>query len=171
VNEPSTSPNVTRLGDCFARPPVPAVPERTRNFNAGAVTIGVEYRLLTTEIIERSYAGEVQLEADDRGISVHVFDTDTGLEHLRFDDFDDDKHYHYIFPDGTHIRIGFDSIAQGEMLPWVLGCIRGRLPEMLTFAGAGSTARRVELATIDAVLGEVTVAAQYATASNRSGSI
>jgi hypothetical protein len=82
----------------YDRMPIPPVPEHTECVDAGAVSIGVEYRLLTDAI---AAASEVQGAAgtdaaraglDDRGVSLHVFAELGGerLEVLRFDCFQED---------------------------------------------------------------------------------
>src|SRR5262249_58922844 len=88
--------------------PVPAFEERTTRFEAGAVTIGVEYRLLDERTILEFYGPDARAKFDnvapagigdvveEDGLCVHVFGTDDGLEYLRFDCFDDAPHYHYL---------------------------------------------------------------------------
>jgi hypothetical protein len=79
-------------------------------------------------------------EINDGGLTIHVFETSNGNEHLRFDCFSDRPHYHYIFGDEYHINVAFDSVANGDMFHWVLQCFRtGRLRSMLAETGDGGT--------------------------------
>jgi len=78
-----------------------------------------------------------------------VWGSDDGHEYLRFDVFADEPHYHYVHKPGAggdvvNNVIDFDAVASGEMLPWVLDCLRKRLPEMLRAAGGESVAAAVE---------------------------
>jgi hypothetical protein len=66
----------------------------------------------------------------------------TGREHLRFDVFDGEPHYHYIHYDAAgavtvNNVVYFDTTAHGEMLPWVLDTLRRRMGALLDQAGAG----------------------------------
>ncbi|MEE2673125.1 MAG: hypothetical protein VX466_04975, partial [Myxococcota bacterium] len=85
--------------------PIPPVDSQTEYFEAGAVSFGVEYRLLDDAIAAASNleSAEGQNSAssfDDRGVSLHVFGSaaegEEPLEYLRFDCFDEDPHYHYV---------------------------------------------------------------------------
>lgn len=137
------------IGKTYAIPPQPPVPENLTTFEAGNLSIGVEYRdvdpegLLATyrdnpahlaELLARSPEGGFT----DEGVSLHVFDATDGHEYVRFDVFDDDPHYHYNHHGSEVVNnvIEFDVTAHGDMLPWALERIRTRLPEMLTEAGA-----------------------------------
>ena len=65
---------------------------------------------------------------------------DDDFEYVRFDVFDGEPHYHYVHrPDAEHEIannvIDFDVVAHGDMLPWAIGCLRVRLPEMLRAVG------------------------------------
>ena len=51
--------------------------------------------------------------------------------------------------------IDFDAVASGEMLPWVLDCLRTRLPQMLRAAGGESVAAAVDPAVVTRATGDV----------------
>jgi hypothetical protein len=158
---------------------VPHSKDKTIMVEAGAVTFGVEYRYLTGEVLTEVYGAEVAKRAManrfgvpdldlstpiDSGVSVHVFDTATGEERLRFDDLDQERrhpaHYHYMGPDGRHALGWFDPAAEGRYMPWVLERLRTRLPDMLAFAGAGDLAARVDTNVVEAALPRVSAAVE-----------
>jgi hypothetical protein len=140
------------IGKVYTIPPQPPVEEHTRWLDAGPVRLGVEYRELDPASLVATYAGNAAHLAEleerspaggftDEGVSIHVSSACTGREHLRFDVFDGEPHYHYIHyhADGTvsaNNVIDFDVTAHGEMLPWVLDTLRGRMGVMLAQAGA-----------------------------------
>ena len=150
--------------------PIPPVAAQTEYFEAGAVTIGVEYRLLDDAIAEASTidaasgddsAGSIE----DRGVCLHVFGNEAGerVERLRFDCFDEDPHYHYVsWQESRNEMIHIDPVADGDPLAWSLERIRTRLPQMLERAGAAELARRVDLAQLEAVVPLVSEAAYRA---------
>ena len=91
----------------YDRMPIPPNEKLTEYFDAGNVRIGVEYRILTDDVVAEirktlkvaNGADEGQLEnLDDSGVSLHVFAGAAGnqLEYLRFDCFREDPHYHYV---------------------------------------------------------------------------
>ncbi len=151
--------------------PIPPVEEQTRYFEAGAIAIGVEYRLLNDEIVNQHLEAQEQRidignNIDDRGVSLHVFgvqDNGDRLEHLRFDCFDDGPHYHYVDWLGrSNDVVPIDAVADGDPLAWALDRIRTRLPQMLERAGADDIARRVDLSALEAILPQVSEAAYRA---------
>jgi hypothetical protein len=150
--------------------PIPPVEAQTEYFEAGAITIGVEYRLLTDAIaavstIETAAGGDSAGSSfDDRGVALHVFgssaDGSEPKEYLRFDCFDEDPHYHYVsFKDRSNEMLHIDPIADGDPLVWALDRIRTRLPQMLERAGAAEVAARVDARLIEAVLPKVSESA------------
>jgi hypothetical protein len=148
--------------------PIPPVEEHTERFDAGAVSFGVEYRLLTDAIAAASaIEGATGPDAagagfDDRGVSLHVFAEVGGrrVEVLRFDCFQEDPHYHYVSWEArSNEMLHIDPVAEGDPLAWALERIRTRLPQMLERAGAGDAAARVDLRRVEAVLPRVTEAA------------
>lgn len=152
--------------------PIPPVAVHTRYFDAGAVKIGVEYRLLDDAIAEAhmrevdaagTYAPATGVE--DRGVSLHVCGEQDGelREFLRFDCFVEDPHYHYIsWRARTNEMAHMDPIADGDALAWALERIRTRLPQMLARAGAGELAARLDAAALEEALPRVVEAAYRA---------
>jgi hypothetical protein len=167
---------------------VPYLEEKTIMVEAGAVTIGVEYRYLTGAVLTEVYGAEVARRAMggrfgapdldlsspiDSGVSVHVFDSATGEERLRFDDLDQEgrhpAHYHYMGPDGRHALGWFDPAAEGSYMPWVLERLRTRLPDMLAFAGAGDLARSIDPEVVEGALPRVIAAMETQAAAAAKG--
>ena len=158
------------MGEVYNMPPQPPVEANTTYFPAGAVTIGVEYRDVDPASLEATYADNeahlAELAArspeggfSDEGVSIHVCGTDDAHEYLRFDVFDDEPHYHYVHrtTDNT-VRnqvIDFDNTAHGDMLTWVIGCLRTRLPEMLRAAGGAQVASGLDANTIASAIDAV----------------
>ncbi|MCW2656512.1 MAG: hypothetical protein JWR06_705 [Jatrophihabitans sp.] len=141
---------------------IPPVAANTRYVAAGAISIGVEYRLINEEIVQANLNAHgldtsgpdvrARMIADDGGVSLHVCDTETRTEYLRFDLFDGSPHYHYLAPGDYQINIPYDWFACGDMTSWALRCIRERLPEMLAFCGAQDLAGQVDPAQIEAAM-------------------
>ena len=50
-------------------------------------------------------------------------------------------------------------MAHGDMLPWAIGCLRNRLPDMLRQAGGSQLADRIDPAVLGPVVDEVAVIA------------
>lgn len=152
--------------------PIPPVTAHTRWFEAGAVRVGVEYRLLDDAIAAAHMSvvdgGEKYAQAEglaDSGVSLHVFAEQDGewREFLRFDCFGEDPHYHYISSrDRMNDMVHVDPIADGDALAWALERIRTRLPQMLARAGAPEVARRLDAAALEAALPRVAEAAYRA---------
>ncbi len=154
----------------YDKMPIPPVEAHTEHFEAGAVTFGVEYRLLTdavaaASVVESAAGGDAGGESfDDRGVSIHVFasepDAGSRLEYLRFDCFHEDPHYHYVsWKDRSNEMLHIDPVADGDPLAWALERIRTRLPQMLARAGAAELAARVDVRLVEEVLPRVTEAA------------
>jgi hypothetical protein len=151
------------VGHYYDVVPIPPVPEATTYLDVGALSVGVEYRLLTDELVdgaidaERREAAGIEHDRpkqglDDQGWSLHICDAETGKEYLRFDGFEGDPHYHYIVPGEYNVVVPFDDVAHGPFRPWAFGCLRDRLPAMLREAGAKELADRVDQDTINAAL-------------------
>ena len=168
------------FGRVFTNPPVPHVPANTLMFDAGPITMGVEYRLLNEEILAQVYGPEraaeivagrfgnpdaVSEHAVDSGLSIHVFDAATGVEHLRFDNLDSNKHYHYLRADGRHVVVWYDDVANGDLVTWALASLRDRVGRMLELAGAAELAGRIDRDAVIRALAEVEVAARAQTAA------
>jgi len=162
------------VGVIYTIPPQPPEDAMTQYLPAGVVSIGVEYRDLTPESLVETYKDNPKYLAElleksppggftDQGISLHVVGED-GHEYVRFDVFDDDPHYHYVHKtppgaDPCNNIVKFDTVAHGDMLPWAIECLRHRLREMLTEAGGGELAARLDPAVLGPVVDEVAVLA------------
>lgn len=168
VSDTVSPATVDKVGKVVLLPPEPLVPEKTTFIEAGPIVIGVEDRHITTESLQALYAGNPehaatfaarQGDVEDKGISIHVLSAATRLEHLRFDCFDEDPHYHYITHDedgGLRNRwVIYDRAANGAMLSWALDCLRHHLPHMLACAGADPEMVGVDPATITRLVDEV----------------
>lgn len=143
---------------------IPPVDERTEYVDAGAITIGVEYREVNEEIVlanlrahgmDRPPPGAQQDIPNDGGVSLHVCDAATRTEYLRFDMFDDAPHYHYLCHNEYQLNIPYDRNACGPMKDWAFDCIRLRLRAMLTFCGAHDLAAQVDDAALEQALPRV----------------
>jgi hypothetical protein len=144
--------------------PIPPVAEHMETFKAGAVTIGVEYRILTNELIATMgmKASSDLGQLDDTGVSLHVYakGADGDLERLRFDCFKDDPHYHYIsWAKKTNEHVFIDPHVHGDILAWALETIRARLPEMLERAGIENAEQVVDRKRLEQILPLVTESA------------
>ena len=136
--------------------PIAMVPEHCVSVPAGPVTFVVESRRLTDEVINHNARsqgrpdGVLDLDVDDGGASLHVLGADDGLEHLRFDCFELEPHYHYVRnAEQTNVVVAIDAHAEGDPLRMALRCVRRRLPEMLEFAGAHELAAAVRAESVD----------------------
>ena len=143
-------------GHVYTVPPMRPDAAQTAYFPAGAITIGVEYRNLTPEILRANYKaddsnieelrGNARAGIEDRGVSLHIFDADGQWEYLRFDLFEEAPHYHYNHLGGgrNHI-VSFDETAHGPMTQWAIDKIRtGGIAPMLTQAGGTELAKALE---------------------------
>lgn len=148
--------------------PIPPRLTHTQLIPAGAVQVGVEYRLLNEHIIAEEYGADARAQfgndvpaalgaqIDEDGVSIHVFDDSGRREPLRFDCFDDFPHYHYIDTDRAHQTVhDYDAVAHGPMHEWVLDCLAHRLPEMLACAGEEELGRAIDTAALEKALPEV----------------
>ncbi|MFK7896325.1 MAG: hypothetical protein AB8G23_10835 [Myxococcota bacterium] len=144
--------------------PIPPIEAQMQRFEIGAITIGVEYRLLDEAIsaahtTAEGYSGDMSnVEVADCGVSLHVFGCSEGeeSEYLRFDCFDEDPHYHYVsYKNQTNQMVHVDPVALGDPLAWALERIRTRLPQMLTRAGAPEVAAKVNPVAIEAALPQI----------------
>ncbi len=152
--------------------PIPPVESQTTWFDAGALRIGVEYRLLNETIAaaartEAARGGDRAADAgfDDRGVSLHVCGRvgDAWREVLRFDCFEEDPHYHYVcWRESSNEVLHLDPVADGDPLAWALDRLRGRLPQMLARAGERELAASVDARAVEAVLPRVAEAAYRA---------
>jgi hypothetical protein len=121
--------------------PIPPIPEHCISVEAGPVTFVVESRLLTDELL-RAQNPDRPIDPsatsfDDFGGSVHVCDASDGVEHLRFDCFENEPHYHYInTAEQGNLICRIDEVAEGDPVEWTVGRLRERLPEMLDLTDA-----------------------------------
>ncbi len=166
-------------GTVYTVPPIPPDAEHTTYVDAGAISIGVEYRLLDDAELTANYEGEQMDEiqdaldgtaVEDNGVSLHVVGTEDGHEYLRFDLFEREPHYHYIERSGEKQTIvDYDRVALGPMLPWALEQIRHRLVPMLAHAGGGALVPKLDASRIEASLVEVEKLALEAAAALAAG--
>ncbi|HEX4016173.1 MAG TPA: hypothetical protein VHX15_05490 [Frankiaceae bacterium] len=169
---------MTGIGKTYNMPPQPADEAATTYLDAGAVSIGVEYRVVDPESLRETYQDNPQqlAELEERspqggffaeGLSLHVVAKADGHEYLRFDLFDDPPHYHYNHPvaSGVHTNnvVDYDTASNGPMLDWTLDRLRTRLPEMLRQAGGDAIAGQVDAEVLVPVLTEVARLASAAT--------
>ena len=149
-----------RRGRRYQQLPIPMVEEHCVAVEAGPVRFVVESRRLTDAILEETFAGAIDtaVSFDDGGASLHVCGRADGLEHLRFDCFEDEPHYHYIdHADGANTVVRIDEVAVGDPVDFTLSCVGQRLPAMLRHLGLAELADEVDAAP-DAVadaMGEV----------------
>lgn len=151
-----------RRGIRFDRLPIPMVTEHCLPVDAGAVQLVVESRELTNEILEDTYHGAVGagVHFDDFGATLHVLGTVDGLEHLRFDCFENEPHYHYIDQvAGANTVVRIDELAVGDPVDFSLACVERHLPDMLRNCGVADLADEVagQLDTVQIAVDEVRV--------------
>jgi hypothetical protein len=155
------------VGQHSTIPPIPAAPDHTKYFPAGAVTLALELRVLDEAVVTEAFSEDFRATAglaefddlgalNDGGPSVHVYDATTDDELIRFDCFDQHPHYHYIFPGDHHMNVAFDTAAHGDMLPWVLSRLRsGRLGTMLENTAVPTLGSQIEQGKIDAAVEQI----------------
>jgi hypothetical protein len=149
-----------RRGNYYDIMPIPMQLEHCVWIDAGAVQLVVESRQLTNAILDSTYAGvdmpHAAVEFDDYGPTLHVCGSDDRLEHLRFDCFKNEPHYHYVDQTrqgNTILRI--DEVALGDPIDFTMRCVEARLQEMLELAGAGPLAAKVDMRVVHAALPKV----------------
>lgn len=150
-----TDPATSRVGTTYDIPPAPPDPASTDWFDMGPLRVGVEYRKVDPQALEKIYADTehlAELEAaspeggfTDEGVSIHVVSVADDHEFIRFDMFVDEPHYHYVDKAaGTNTLVFYDAVAHGPVVPWTLGQLRHRLPDMLRHAGGMDVADAVD---------------------------
>jgi hypothetical protein len=135
-----------RRGNRFEQLPIPMITEHCIPVDAGAVQLIVESRQLTNEIVNETFGGTTvaKIPFDDFGASLHVCGTADGLEHLRFDCFEHEPHYHYIDQAAiTNTVVRIDELAVGDPIEFSLACVAHHLPEMLRNCGVANLADEV----------------------------
>ena len=160
--------------------PVPAFPQHTVRIPAGSVTFGVEYRHLDEDMILEFYGpdsraafGNVRpagmaATVEEDGLSLHVFDTETGHEALRFDCFDDAPHFHLLHPPTSRNRVyNHDADEHGPLADWALAQMRADLRTMVAESGATAAAAALDDAQVAASLDLVEQVARYVHAAGR----
>jgi hypothetical protein len=171
-------PNPYHLGMAFPVMPAPMIPEHCIHVPAGAVNLVVEARDLIADrqVTHPDEVREENPQFDDFGASLHIMSAADGVEHLRFDCFDNEPHYHYIRPSQQmNVIVRLDHVAEGDAIDWTISRLRERLPEMLDHAGdAGDVAAavRADLASVAAALPktqELLEEAQRRAIARRSG--
>jgi hypothetical protein len=173
-----------RIGVVYNIPPEPPKEANTRWFPAGAITIGVEYRDLDPESLHELYKDNpdhlremLEKSPDggftDEGVSIHVRGTDDGHEYLRFDVFDGEPHYHYVFNTAETVNnvVVFDTLAHGDMMPFAINCLRHRLGEMLPRAKGEHLVGQLDERLINKVVDEVQALALKAQADMRAARV
>ncbi len=133
----------------------PPVAENTTEFRAGPLTIGVEPRVLDNPLPKEWGKADGAMFTDG-GVAIHVFDSDTGFEYLRFDCFRESPHYHYNEGDEGIVVVPFDVYAQdADMLDWTLERLRTRLPVMLANTAGAHMADQLDDEALLAAVDEV----------------
>ena len=120
----------------------------------------MESRRLTNEIINATIDDVVDaaIPFDDFGATLHVCGTADGLEHLRFDCFENEPHYHYIEQaNGANTVVRIDELAVGDPIDFSLACVEHHLPDMLRHCGVDDLADKVagQPDKVDAAVAEV----------------
>jgi hypothetical protein len=126
--------------------PIPPVPEHCFEIPAGPILFVLESRLLNAAIAKEHserVGRDLGAGLEDAGASLHVCAAVDGVEHLRFDCFEQHPHYHYLRQrEQLNQILQIDEVVMGPV-DWTLFCVRNRLPEMLDYAGAGELAAAV----------------------------
>lgn len=169
------------VGTVYQVQPQPPDPANTQWFAAGAITFGVEYRDVDPEGLAATYESDPEAWAEivanspeggfaDTGVSLHVNGTEDGHEYLRFDLFDDDPHYHYVWPSGDHNNVvPYDDVANGDVFPFAFGCLRQRLDTMLRHAHGDAVADQLVASVQEPVIDAIEKVAYEARDSQRMG--
>ena len=151
-----------RVGRVYHLPPQPPIEDHTTWIPAGVLEIGVEWREVQTADLEELYRDSPQHLEElrrhtpaggfrDEGVSLHVRGASDGFEHLRFDAFADEPHYHYL-TDGEPLVnrvVHFDPAANDDFLAWSLDRLRTKIVPMLQYAAAGAPAEAVDVAAVN----------------------
>ncbi len=177
------------VGQRYPILPIPHLPEHTEMIPAGVLVIGVGHRVLDEATAKayldevgyrRTGDGgeERRYEGVDGGVCLHVFGPRSGtdldaatdldgadveaadlVEYVRFDCFDDEPHYHYVYnAERAQDRVFLDPTLEGEPMAWALERLRTRMPDVLRKVGAPDVAERVDPAAIEAAIPAVVAA-------------
>jgi hypothetical protein len=162
------------IGTIYTVMPIPPEDDVTTYVTAGALTLGVEVRVVDDALVGKQFkdatpqqqaeiAANKAANLNDGGVSVHVCSSQDRREYVRFDCFRIEPHYHYISTAGDSQEIiKFDTVAHGDMLEWAISRITTRLPEMLHRAGATRLADEVDPAEIEKALPQIRAACDQA---------
>lgn len=164
----------------FSTLPVPAFAEHTIRIPAGVITFGVEYRHLDEATILEFYGPDSRAKfggqmpagmtavVDEDGLSLHVFDTATGNELLRFDCFAEAAHWHLLSaPESRNVVIEHDVSTEGPLVDWALTAMRADLRALLREAGANTVAEALDDAVVRSALDTVAQTTRYVVAAGR----
>jgi hypothetical protein len=146
------------LGAINEGQPHPIVSDDTRYFEAGPVTVALEYRVLNDSVRAANSGNAAEfkpLGTEFEGFSIHVIESTSGIERLRFDHFPGQWHYHYLRPPHDNIRVGYDEAAFGSMFEWSLSCLTTRLPQMLAIAGATDLVKNIDPEDMRPIVAEI----------------
>jgi len=151
--------------------PLPHIPAQTEMIEVGPIAIGIGYRVLDDRTAgeylrsvgynprpeegERGYGNQGM---EDGGVSIHVFGRGAGplVEYFRFDCFESEPHYHYVYPgEKAQRRVFLDPVLEGDPLEWALERLRTRLPAILRSVGAAELAERIDGPALEAALPRV----------------
>jgi hypothetical protein len=167
------------MGTRYAIAPIAPIEELTTRIPAGVITFGLELRELNPTIVGDFYRGrpdesDVQLitdelgDPDDGGPSVHVFSTESDLEYLRFDCFENLPHYHYVHPHEEYQVVHeMDPVAFGDPFVWTTSRLRTRLAAMLVESGGAELAAGLDDTLVNSAIGELVRLHDAATAGGR----
>jgi hypothetical protein len=164
----------------FSTLPVPSFAEHTIRIPAGVITFGVEYRHLDEATILEFYGPDSRAKfggkmpagmtavVEEDGLALHVFDTATGNELLRFDCFAEAAHWHLLSaPDSRNVVIEHDVSAEGPLVDWALTAMRADLRALLREAGANTVADALDDDAVSSALETVAQTARYVAAAGR----
>lgn len=147
--------------------PIPPVKDNMELFEAGAVSIGVEFRVLNDAVVGSLGLATIAASngyptLSDNGVSIHVFvrNAEGNYERLRFDCFQQDPHYHYLSVRGKwqHV-IHIDRTVTGDPVHWATTMLRTRLVPMMLRADVDDASSLVDHARLEQILPLVTDAA------------
>jgi hypothetical protein len=162
------------IGTVYTVMPIPPEEKVTTYVPAGAITVGVEVRVVDDALVGAQFkdatpqqqaeiAANKPANLSDGGVSLHVCSSRDRTEYVRFDCFRIEPHYHYISGSGgSQEIIKFDTVANGDMLDWAVDRITSRLPVMLRRAGATQLAHEVDAAAIEKALPQLQAACDEA---------
>jgi hypothetical protein len=150
--------------------PISPLKQNMELFEAGALSIGVEFRVLTDKVIESLGLKEIAASngyptLDDNGVSLHVFlnAVDGNYERLRFDCFKNDPHYHYLsVKNKTQDVIHIDATVAGDPVTWAMNLIWTRLIPMLQRADVDDAGKLVEVLQVEKIMPLVAAAVSRA---------